>query len=134
MPELSAAAVLRDRVSANPKIEVRCGIKVEAITGRDKVESIELAEGAKKETLKVDGVLVHIGLEPNTGYLEGTVPLDEQGKIIVNGKMETEVPHIFAAGDTRSGSPRQVVAAVGDGAAAAITAERLLQKEGQGAD
>ncbi len=129
MPGLTATAVLQDRVTANPKIEVRCGMMVEAITGTDKVEAIKLAAGDKKETLKVDGVLVHVGLEPNTGYLEGIVPLDKQGQVIVNEKMETEVPYIFAAGDIRSGSPRQVVTAVGDGAIAAITAQRLLQEE-----
>jgi thioredoxin reductase (NADPH) len=129
MPKLTATAVLQERVAANPKIEVRCGTKVEAITGGEKVEAIELAEDKKKETLKVDGVLVHIGLEPNTGYLEGMVPLDEHGQVIVNRKMESEVPYILAAGDIRSGSPRQVVVAVGDGAIAAITAERLLQAE-----
>jgi len=129
MPELTATGVLCDRLNASPKIEVRCGYRVEAITGKDKVEAIELAAGKKKETLKVDGVLVHIGLEPNTGYLEGIVPLDRQGQVIVNGKMETKIPHIFAAGDIRSGSPRQVVTAVGDGAIAAITAQRLLQEE-----
>jgi thioredoxin reductase (NADPH) len=134
LPELTAAAVLRDRITANPKIEVRCGFKVESIKGGDRVETIELVTDDKKESLKVDGVLVHIGLEPNTGYLEGVVPLDEQGQVIVNGKMETEVPHILAAGDIRSNSPRQVVAAVGDGAIAAITAERMLQEEGQGGD
>jgi thioredoxin reductase (NADPH) len=104
-------------------------MKVEAITGKDKVEAVKLAADKKKETLKVDGVLVHVGLEPNTGYLEGIVPLDKQGQVIVNEKMETEVPYIFAAGDIRSGSPRQVVTAVGDGAIAAITAQRLLQEE-----
>jgi thioredoxin reductase (NADPH) len=129
MPELTATGILQDRIKANPKMEVRCGYRVEAITGKDKVESIELSAGNKKETLKVDGVLVHIGLEPNTGYLEGIVPLDNQGQIIVNEKMASEVPYIFAAGDIRSGSPRQVVAAVGDGAIAAISAQRLLQEE-----
>jgi thioredoxin reductase (NADPH) len=103
---------------------------VEAITGRDKVEAVELAAGGKKETLKVDGVLVHIGLEPNTDYLEGVVPLDEHGQVIVNKKMEAEVPYVYAIGDIRSGSPRQVAAAVGDGAIAAIMAERLMQEEG----
>ena len=127
MPKLTATAVLQERLAANPKIEVRCGLRVIAITGKDKVEAIELAVGSKKETLKVDGVLVHIGLEPNTGYLEGLVPLDKQGQIIVNENMESQVPYIFAAGDIRSGSPRQVAAAVGDGAIAAISAERLLQ-------
>ena len=130
MPELTATAVLCDRLDADPKIEVRCGMMVEAITGKDKVEAIELAgEAGKKETLKVDGVLVHIGLEPNTDYLEGIVPLDDHGQIIVNERMEAEVPYILAAGDIRSGSPRQVVTAVGDGAIAAITAQRLLQEE-----
>jgi thioredoxin reductase (NADPH) len=130
MPRLTATAILQDRLAADPKIEVCCGTMVEAIAGRDKVEVIELAAGKKKETLKVDGVLVHIGLEPNTDYLEGIVPLDQQGQVIVSVRMETEVPYIFAAGDIRSGSPRQVVTAVGDGAIAAITADRLLQEEG----
>ena len=128
MPKLTATAILQDRIKADPKIEVHCGMMVKAITGGDKVEAIELEAGGKKESLKVDGVLVHIGLDPNTGYLEGIVPLDKQGQIVVNGKMESEVPYIYAAGDIRSGSPRQVVAAVGDGAIAAITAQRLLQE------
>jgi thioredoxin reductase (NADPH) len=128
LPALTATGVLQDRVKADPKIEVRCGVRVEAISGTDKVEAIEVAEAAgKKETLKVDGVLVHIGLDPNTGYLEGVVPLDEHGQVIVNGNMETEAPYVLAAGDIRSGSPRQVAAAVGDGAIAGITAERLLE-------
>jgi len=56
------------------------------------------------------------------------VPLDGQGQVKVNQQMETDVPGIFAAGDIRSGSPRQISAAVGDGAIAAIAAQRFLQK------
>ena len=128
-PELTAAAVLQERASANPKLEIFCGMRVRAIAGHDRVEAIELMgeEDKTKEKIKVDGVLVHIGMEPNTGYLDGIVPLDSQGQVIVNEKMETEVPYILAAGDVRGGSPRQVVTAVGDGATAAISAERLLQ-------
>jgi thioredoxin reductase (NADPH) len=126
---LTATAVLQERAVANPKMKILCGMRVGAIIGNDKVEAIELVDqtGNRKEELKADGVLVHIGLDPNTEYLNGIVPLDGQGQIIVNGKMESEVPCIFAAGDVRSGSPRQVAAAVGDGAIAAISAERLLQ-------
>ena len=130
MPALNASAILQERAKANPKIEVRCGVRVEAISGKDKVEAVELIDGSKKQTLKTDGVLVHIGLDANTGYLDGIVPLDDKGQIIVNDKMETEVPYIYAAGDIRSGSPRQVVTAVGDGAIAAVTAQRLMQQEG----
>ncbi|MBN1693458.1 MAG: FAD-dependent oxidoreductase [Dehalococcoidales bacterium] len=128
MPELTATAVLRDSIKENPKIEVRCGVKVNAILGEKQVEGVEIEEKGKKSRLKVDGVLVHIGMDPNTDYLEDVVALDKQGRVAVNERMETEVPGIFAAGDIRSDSPGQVAAAVGDGAAAAISAQQYLQK------
>lgn len=128
LPELTASAVLRDRVKENDKITVLTGAKVEAIEGGDKVEGITVSKDGKRETLAVDGVLVHIGLEPETGWLEGIVPLDEQGYVTVGVDMATEEAGVYAAGDIRSGSPRQVVAAVGDGAIAAITANRALEE------
>jgi thioredoxin reductase (NADPH) len=130
LPEITATAVLRDRAKQNPRIEIRCGLKVTAITGEEQVEGIEFVEEktGQKGTLKVDGVLVHVGLDPNTDYLEGVVPLDEERQVKVNQMMETEVPGIFAAGDIRSGSPRQVSTAVGDGATAGMAAQRFLQK------
>jgi thioredoxin reductase (NADPH) len=131
LPALTATGVLRDRVRSDPKLEVRCGQRVLRILGEGHVEGIEMAAQDKTETLKVDGVLVHVGVDPNTGYLEGVVPLDGQRQIIVNEWMETKVPGIFAAGDIRSSSPRQVSAAVGDGATAGLAAQRYLQKQGK---
>lgn len=130
MPTLTASAVLREKALTNSKLEIRCGVKVERIVGNHRVEAIELVEvvSGRKENLKVNGILVHIGLIPNTQYLNGIVPLDSQGQIIVNNKMETEIPYIFAAGDIRSGSLRQISTAVGDGATAAISTVRLLQR------
>jgi thioredoxin reductase (NADPH) len=128
MPALTATAILRDRVKENPKIEVRCGTKVTAILGKSKVEGIEFEQNGRKGALKADGVLVHVGLDPNTDYLEGVVPLDKQRQVIVNERMETENSGIFAAGDIRSNSPGQVATAVGDGAAAAMSAQKFLQK------
>ncbi len=130
LPALSASAILQERASANPKMEILCGERVDSVIGNSHVEALELTEmtGNRKQTLKVEGVLVHVGIDPNTDYLKDTVPLDGQGQIIVNERMETEIPCIFAAGDIRSGSPRQVVTAVGDGATAAMRAERLLQE------
>jgi thioredoxin reductase (NADPH) len=69
---------------------------------------------------------VAIGFNPNTAYLKGLLPLDEAGYIITNEKMETSVPGILAAGDIRSTSIRQTISAAGDGATAAIYAERYL--------
>ena len=133
MPELTATAVLRERAVDNPKLEIRCGVRVEAINGDDKVESLECLDidSGEKESVKVDGVLVHIGLDPETEYLDGIVLLDDGGQVIVNQNMESEIPHVFAVGDIRSNSPRQVVAAVGDGAMAAIAASRLLQERAE---
>ncbi len=130
MPELTATAILRERAENNPRLEIRCGVRVKAINGSEKVESLECRDTNtdKIETFRVDGVLVHIGLDPNTEYLEGIVPLDDNGQVIVDETMQSEIPRIFAVGDIRSNSPRQVVAAVGDGAMAAITASRLLQE------
>ncbi|MCX7912116.1 MAG: FAD-dependent oxidoreductase [Dehalococcoidales bacterium] len=128
-PSLTATAVLQERARANPKIEIRCSTRVTAILGDGRVTGIEVSgESGGKEVLPVDGVLVHVGLEPNTGYLAGSVPLDEGGQVQVNTWLETPVPGVFAAGDIRSGSPRQVSAAVGDGAIAAISAQRFLQR------
>jgi thioredoxin reductase (NADPH) len=129
MPTLTATAILQERARENPRIEIRCGAKVSAITGEEQIEAIEItAASGKKETLKVDGVLVHVGLDPNTGYLEGAVPLDGQRQVKINQWMETGVPGIFAAGDIRSGSPRQVSTAVGDGAIAAMAVQKFPQK------
>jgi len=128
MPKLTATGVLCDRLEGGDNIETRCGVRVTAIEGTDKVEGITLAGPDGEETLPVDGVLVHIGLEPNTDYLDGVVELDESGQILVDERLVSETPYVLAAGDIRSGSPRQVVTAVGDGALVGMTAIRLLQE------
>ena len=132
MPQLNATAILQDRLKANPKMEVHTGTMVKEIIGSDHVEAISVERDGNDQAqiIKTDGVLVHIGLDPNTSYLEGIVPLTESGQIEVNEWMETGLPGVFAAGDIRSNSPRQVSAAVGDGAAAGIAAQRYLQKQG----
>jgi thioredoxin reductase (NADPH) len=128
---LTACALLQERAKVNPKLQILCNKRVEAIVGNGNVKAVNYvdATSGNKETLETDGVLVHIGLEPNTDYLYDRVPLDKQGQIIVNSLMETGIPLIFAAGDIRSASPGQVSTAVGDGATAAISAIRQIQKE-----
>jgi thioredoxin reductase (NADPH) len=129
-PQLTATPILQTRAFGNPKLEIRCGVNVDAILGDSKVEGIELTqrESGSKEILKVDGVLVYVGLDPNTSYLDGIVPLDRDLQIIVNDRMETQIPSLFAAGDIRSGSPRQITTAVGDGVTAAVSVFRFLKE------
>ncbi len=130
-PELTATAVLQDRARSNERIEVHCGTEIVSISGNEHVETIELLDvkTKKKSTLPVDGVLIDIGMEPNTGFMKNIVQIDEQRRINVNDKMETSARYVFAAGDIRSGSPGQVVTAVSDGAIAAIYVQKLLQQE-----
>jgi thioredoxin reductase (NADPH) len=131
MPGLTATAILQERLASNPRICVRCGLRIEAIKGEDRVEGVETLEQStgQREVIPADGVLVHIGLDANSGYLQDILNLDKQGQIVVSQQMETSVPYIFAAGDIRSGSAGQVATAVGDGAVAAISAIRLLQQK-----
>jgi thioredoxin reductase (NADPH) len=76
--------------------------------------------------LPVQGVFVFIGQSPNSGLLAGLVELDGGGHAIVDLRMHTSVPGLFAAGDVRTQAARQLVSACGDGATAALAAEEWL--------
>ncbi len=130
--EFRAAQVLQNRVFSEPKIEFIPNSVVTAIEGSVSVERVRVhnTKNNNETSLNVDGVLVHVGVAPNTEYLESIVPLDSDGQVLVNSNMETKIPFILAAGDIRRGSPRQIAAAVGDGVVAGITAQRLLQSFG----
>ena len=88
---------------------------------------VQNAATGRKVLLNVAGVLAHVGFDPATDYLEGMLSLDDRGGIVVNDRSETDVTGIMAAGDIRSESPRRVAAAVSDGKAAAMSAQRFLQ-------
>jgi thioredoxin reductase (NADPH) len=126
--QFRATPVFVDKARAESKIKFLLERTVDAVEGQDKVEKLKLnntATGEKSE-LSVAGVFVAIGQKPNTEFLKGKVPLDAGGYIITNEKMETSVPGILAAGDIRSNSIRQTISAAGDGATAAIYADRYL--------
>jgi len=80
----------------------------------------------ERSELPVAAVFIFIGLTPNSNYLRGKLRMDEGGHIIVNEWMETDIPGLFAAGDIRSQSARQVVSSAGDGATAAIRADHYI--------
>jgi thioredoxin reductase (NADPH) len=128
---LTASPILQERARNNKKLEIMLDTKITSITGGANLEAIGLTHLAsnKKETMKVDGLLVDIGMRPNTGFLTNIIPLDSRGYVMVNEKMATGVPYIYAAGDVRSGSMGQVVTGVNDGAVAAISIQKLLQQE-----
>jgi thioredoxin reductase (NADPH) len=128
LPQCTATGILQDRAMANDKVEIKCGLKVEAIIGDERVKALDLleVETEKKIILPVDGVLVYIGTKPNTDYLSDVVPLTNEGCVIVNESLESKVPGIFAAGDVRQNSVMQISTAVGDGATAGISAVKFV--------
>jgi thioredoxin reductase (NADPH) len=128
--ELRATRILQEKALAEPKIEFLWDTEVEGIEGKDKVKRLNLSNvtTGEKSTLDVAGVFVAIGLKPNTDYLKGVLPVDSAGYIVTNEKMETPVAGIFAAGDVRLNSARQAITAAGDGATAAVYAEKFLSK------
>ncbi len=126
--ELRATAVLQEKARANEKMAFQLESTVDEITGETFVTDLKLnnVKTGEKSDLKVDGVFMAVGFLPNTGYLKGIVELDDLGTIVVDLDMATSVPGVFAAGDIRSKSIRQVIAAAGDGAIAAISAEKYV--------
>jgi thioredoxin reductase (NADPH) len=121
--------IYQDRVFASPKIEVIWDTVVESIEGDDSVQSIVVrnVKNNVKTILSVDGVFVFIGNQPLADFLPPEVDRDSSGFIITDMNMRTTVTGIFAAGDIRSKTCRQVTTAVGDGAAAATAVLSYLE-------
>lgn len=128
--ELRATKILQERAFKNEKIKFIWDSVVEEIKGSDSVQEVVLKNLKTGETtsIPVDGVFVAIGWDPNTAIVKDLVKLNEKGYIITDENMATGVPGLFAAGDLREKSLRQVVTAVADGAVAAVSAEKYLEE------
>jgi len=129
--QLRATRILQERAFNEPKIEFLWDSTVDEICGEESVKKLKInnVTTGEKSTLEVAGVFISIGFKPDTDYLKGILQLDDIGHIITNEKMETEIPGIYAAGDIRHDSGRQVITAAGDGATAAIYADKFLSEE-----
>ncbi len=125
-----ASGILQQRAREHPKIGFLWNRVVDAVLGEDRVEAVRLRDLATDETedVPIDGVFVNIGHLPQTEFLRGTVDLDPEGYVVTDGRLRTNVPGIFAAGDARIDAHRyaQGVVAAGEGAIAAIEAEKHL--------
>ena len=126
---LRAQQSILARASADPKIAILLDTVVEEIVGGDAVSGVRLRDQKSGEARlqPVKGVFVHVGLEPNTIFLQGLVALDGAGHIETDAMMRTSRPGLFAAGDIRKGSVALIAAVAGDGATAAVAAIRYLQ-------
>jgi thioredoxin reductase (NADPH) len=129
--KLRAGEALKQRAFKNDKIDFVWDSVLEEIRGDGKVESA-LVRNVKNDeiiSLETDGVFIFIGHLPNSSFFEGQLTLDENGYLITDDRMMTDVPGVFAAGEIQDSVYRQITTSVGQGAAAGMMAERWLEAQ-----
>jgi thioredoxin reductase (NADPH) len=109
---------------------VRYRTTVHAFRGNTRLRAVELRDAASGEatTVQPAAAFVFIGLQPNTGFLTGAINLDADGFVVTDATLQTSLPGVFAAGDARAGSTKQLVSAAGEGATAALMIRRYLER------
>jgi thioredoxin reductase (NADPH) len=130
LDHLTGTSVLEERVRSLPGVEVLLGHHLTRVLGADGVTGVrvEPAGGGPGRDLPCDGVFVFIGLVPNSEFLKGTLELDEDGFVVADpGTLATTLPGVFAAGDLRAGSAKQIASAVGEGTVASFMVQQWLE-------
>lgn len=131
--KLRASEVLQHDIKKYlDKITIHYNTTTDEIVGEDnRVNKVITTDKNNNKSVDYDteGVFIFIGLQPTTGFLETSgVNIDENGFVITDGKLETNVPGIFAAGDVRSGATMQIASATGEGATSALMIREYLHE------
>lgn len=130
--ELRATKILQERLAHNDKVEILWNSAVAGLeadtSGLTRVRLRDLAAGSER-SLPLAGLFVAIGVTPKAHFLAEVVELDADGHILTDAECRTSIPGVFAAGDVRKKILKQIATAVGDGAVAAIMAEKYLMDQ-----
>ncbi len=134
--KLRADKTAQDKASKNPKMEIVYNTEIKEIKGDGIVESMILVNNKTGEETEyfaheedgTFGIFPFIGYSPNTDIFEGMLEM-ERGYLVTDADMKTKVPGVYAAGDVRVKSLRQVVTATADGAIAAVQAEKYIENK-----
>ena len=128
--QFRAAKSIAEKAMENEKIDIMWDTVPEEIYGDGIVEGIKLRNVKTNEVtdFRTDGVFMFVGTKPISDFAKGVVEMDQKGYIKADEEMRTSVEGIFAAGDVRVKSLRQVVTAAADGAIAAVNAEKYIEK------
>jgi alkyl hydroperoxide reductase subunit F len=123
--------ILKDKVMSSPKVEIFTKYKILRIEGESTVEGIEIEslETGEKKRLDVQGVIVEIGLLPNSELVLDTMEINRIGEIVIDSRCRTGVAGIFACGDVTDVPYKQVIVAAGEGAKAALSAYDYIIKQ-----
>jgi len=124
----SAQHVAVKRLQEASNVDVLFDTELVGIRGGNTVSSVSLRSNGATSERELSAVFIFVGLEPNTAFVRGTVDLDATGHVVVDAHLQASVPGVFAAGDIRQFSSGQLISAAGDGASAALSAARYLQR------
>jgi len=129
--KLRAVPLTSKRALENPKITMEWNTLLTEVRGEDEVKELLLEDAKTGDTrsLEVEGVFIYVGITPLTGFASELAQLDSGGYIVTDNTMQSSVPGLYATGDVRAGSIRQVSSAVGDGATAAFYAYKYLEEK-----
>jgi thioredoxin reductase (NADPH) len=127
---LSASSVLQERVRSDPQFVIHTGMDITELqaSGGHFAAALAREHGSGRiDRFPAAAAFVFIGLSPNSAFLGSAVERDAAGFLVTTATMETSMPGVFAAGDVRAGSTKQLGSAVGDGIAALLMARRYLE-------
>ncbi len=128
---LDCNKISAERALNHEKMEFICNSTIEEVLGGENVEGVKIKNiktGSTSE-LSCQGVFFFVGMVPSTNFLQDSgIEMDKKGYIPTNGLMETNLEGVYAVGDNRVKYLRQVVSAAGDGATAAVAAERYIEE------
>ena len=126
--ELKASRILVEKIRSHPKVQVRYRTVVEEFLGDGTFQGIHLRDldTGRVEQLTPGGIFVFIGMEPNTQFLKSAIELDRWGFVRTGPTLESSMRGVFACGDVRAGSTKQVASAAGEGATAALMVREHL--------
>ena len=131
--ELRASALLQEKAREHPGFRIFTDTEVTGFSGTDRIATVSTRNRLTGETrdFSPKGVFVFIGLTPNTDFLAGSLELDSFGFITTDTGFQTSVPGVFAAGDVRASSTKQLGSAVGEGVTALLMVRQYLRSLGE---
>lgn len=125
--EVRARSEFRERVAGEPRVRVHRDTKVAAILGEEHVAAVRIERGSAAEEIPTRGVVIKIGVLPNSEWCRACVPTDAEGYVRVDGNLATSARGVWAAGDLVRPLPPSVPVAIGQGAQAATAIRKALR-------
>jgi thioredoxin reductase (NADPH) len=128
--KLRATKILQERAFRSKKIDFIWDSVIQEVLGKERLEGLKLKnlKTDQEKMISLEGVFISVGIKPNTIFLKGLLDMDEEGYILTDTDMQASAEGIYACGDCRKKTLRQVITASGEGATAAFAAEQYVNK------